>query len=279
MTFNWASLIHAEHPWSSMWLGLVRATSFLYINKKKFAKAALDKNFKAFVIHVTSLNLVPGIYPDREVWIASLFTKKVKIPDKYSDFTNVFWEEKALILLERTELNKYAINLKDGKQPLYEPIYSLGPVKLEILKTYIETHIKTGFIQPFRSFVGPLILFDKKSDGSLRLCVNYQGLNNLTIKNRYPLPLIRESLDRLGQAKKFTQLDLNSAYHQMRIKKGDEWKTAFQTKYSHFKYQVMPYRLSNALASFQGYINKILAKKLDIFIIVYLNDILIYTED
>ena len=147
------------------------------------------------------------------------------------------------------------------------------------LKTYIKTHLKTRFIRPSKSPAGAPILFNKKSDDSLHLCVDYRGLNNLTIKNRYPLPLIKELLNRLGQAKRFIQLDLTSAYHQMRIKKSDEWKTTFQTRYGHFKYQVMPFRLSNTPASFQGYINKILADKLDIFVIVYLDDILIYIED
>ncbi len=90
-------------------------------------------------------------------------------------------------------------------------------MELETLKTYIETHLKTGFIRPSKSPADAPILFDKKPDGSLRLCVDYRGLNNLTIKNRYPLPLIGKSLDRLGRAKRFTQLDLTSAYHQMRI--------------------------------------------------------------
>ncbi len=152
-------------------------------------------------------------------------------------------------------------------------------MELETLKTYIKTHLKTGFIWPFKSPSGALILFDKKPDDSLRLCVNYRGLNNLTIKNRYPLSLIGESLDWLGRAKRFTQLDLTSTYHRMRIREGNEWKTAFHTRYDHFEYQVMPFGLSNAPASFQGYINKILAEKLDIFVIVYLDDILIYTED
>ena len=93
------------------------------------------------------------------------------------------------------------------------------------------------------------------------------------------MPLIGESLDRLGRAKQFTQLDLTSAYHRMRIREDNEWKTAFRTKYGHFEYQVMPFGLSNAPASFQGYINKILAEKLNIFVIVYLDNILIYTED
>ncbi len=176
-------------------------------------------------------------------------------------------------------MNEHAIELIEGKQLPYGPIYALNPVELEILKTYIETHLKTGFIQPSKTPTRAPILFDKKLDGSLRLCVNYRGFNNLTIKNRYLLPLIGESLDRLGRAKRFTQLDLSSAYHWMRIREGDEWKTAFLTRYGHFKYLVIPFGLSNAPASFQGYINKILAEKLDIFVVVYLDDILIYTED
>ena len=130
-----------------------------------------------------------------------------------------------------------------------------------------------------KSPAGALILFVRKPNGSLWLCVDYQGLNNLIIKNRYLFSLIGESLDQFGRAKRFTQLDLTGAYHQMRIKEGDKWKTAFSTWYGYFKYQVMSFGLSNALASFQGYINKILAEKPHIFVIVYLNDILIYTED
>ncbi len=152
-------------------------------------------------------------------------------------------------------------------------------MELETLKTYIETHLKTGFIRPSKSPAGAPILFDKKPDGNLRLCVDYRGLNNLTIKNRYLLPLIGESLDRLGRAKRFTKLDLTSAYHRMRIREGDEWKAAFRARYGHFEYQVMLFGLSNTPASLQGYINKILAEKLGIFVIVYLANILVYTED
>ena len=206
------------------------------VGKKEFAAVALDPEHETFIIHVASLNLVSGIHPNKEAQIAFWLTKEVKIPGEYSDFTNVFSEEKALVLPEQTELNEHAIHLKDGKQPPCGPIYSLGPVELETLKTYIKTHLKTGFIRPFKFPAGAPILFDKKSDGSFCLCIDYWGLNNLTIKNRYPLPLIDESLDRLDRAKRFIQLDLTSAYHQMRIKEGDEWKTAFQTKYGHFKY-------------------------------------------
>ena len=152
-------------------------------------------------------------------------------------------------------------------------------MELETLKTYIETNLANRFIRPSKSPAGAPILFYRKSDGSLRLCINYQGLNNITIKNWYLLPLIGESLNRLGRAKQFIQLDLTSAYHQMRIHEGNKWKTVFRTRYGHFEYHVMSFGLSNAPASFQGYINKILAEKLDIFVIVYLEDILIYTDD
>ena len=92
-------------------------------------------------------------------------------------------------------MNEHAIELEEGKQPPFGPIYSLGPVELETLKTYIETNLANGFIRPSKSLAGAPILFDRKPDGSLRLCVDYRGLNNITIKNRYLLPLIGESLD------------------------------------------------------------------------------------
>ena len=127
----------------------------------------------------------------------------------------------AIELAENIGISKLAIELQDSKQPLYRPIYSLGPVELETLKTYNKTHLKTGVIQPSKS-PADAPLFDKKSDGSFWLCVNYWGLNNLTIKNWYPLPFIDKALDRLGRAKQFIQLDLISAYHQMQIREGNE---------------------------------------------------------
>ena len=258
------------------------------VGKKEFAAAALDLESETFVVHVASLssNALPSssplnVHPSRRPQISGLIAKEapIKVPTKYSDFLDDFFPDLASKLFEHTEINNHTIELVNGQQPPYRPIYSLGPVELETLKAYIETNLANGFIRPSKSPAGAPILFDRKSDGSLRLCVDYRGLNNLTIKNRYPLPLIGELLDRLGRAKQFTQLDLTSAYHQMRIRKGDKWKTAFRTRYGHFEYQVMPFGLTNAPASFQGYINQIFAEKLDIFVIVYLDDILIYTDD
>ena len=114
---------------------------------------------------------------------------------EYSNYSNIFLAENAAELPENTGINEHAIELENGKQPPFGPIYSLGPVELETLKTYIKTNLANGFIHPSKFPAGAPILFNKKPNGSLRLCVDYRGLNNITIKNRYPLPLIGESLD------------------------------------------------------------------------------------
>ena len=117
----------------------------------------------------------------------------------------MFLAENAAKLPEDTGMNEHAIELEEGKQPSFGPIYSLGSVELEILKTYIMTNLANGFIRPSKSPAGAPIFFDRKPNGSFRFCVDYWGLNNIAIKNEYPLPLIGESLDQLGQAKRFTQ--------------------------------------------------------------------------
>ena len=189
---------------------------------------ALDENSETFVVHVTSLNLALAlkIYLDRVAQIVFLLIKKVKISDKYTDFVNVFSQKKALVLSNRTKINEHIINLENGKQLLYKLIYSPSPVELEILKTYIKTHLKKGFIRPSKPLVSIFILFDKKLDGSFCLNIYYWDFNNLKIKNRYFLLLIKKSPDRLGQVKRFTQLDLTSTYYQIRINKDDKWKIA-----------------------------------------------------
>ena len=252
------------------------------VNPKEFVIAALDVDSETFVVYVAiqEREEMP-VHSKRQVHVGALLFDKAptKVSAEYSDYNNVFSAENATELPENTGMNEHTIKLEEGKQLSFGPIYSLRPVELETLKTYIETNLANGFIRPSKSPAGAPILFDRKPDGSLRLCVDYRGLNNITIKNQYPLPLIGESLDRLGRARRFTQLDLTNAYYRMRICEGDKWKTVFRTQYGYFEYQVMPFGLSNAPATFQGYINKILAEKLDVFVIVYLDDILIYTED
>ncbi len=155
------------------------------------------------------------MHPSRKAQIAHLKADEAptKVPSEYTDFVDVFSPKLAVELPEHTGINDHAIELVDDRQPPYGPIYSLGPVELERLKAYIKNNLASGFIRPSKSPIGAPILFDKKPDSSLRLCVDYQGLNNLTIKNRYLLPLVGESLDQLGRDRRFTQLDLTNAYH------------------------------------------------------------------
>ena len=123
------------------------------------------------------------------------------------------------------------------------------------------------------------ILFVKKKDSTLQLCIDYQGLNHLTRKNCYPLPLINKVLDWLVGVKVYTKLNIRLAYNLIWIKEGDKWKMAFQTCYGHFEYHVMPFGLVNTPAMFQGYINRVLHDGLDITCLAYLDNILIFSED
>lgn len=192
------------------------------------------------------------VHLDHKVQIVALITNEVfvTILAKYSDFADVFSKKSIIVLPEHIKINTYAINLEKDKQLPYGSIYSLGLVKLEILKIYIKTNLANGFICLFKSPTSALILFDKKLNESFWLCVNYQGPNNITIKNWYPLLFVNESLNCLSCAKQFTKLDLTSLYHQMRIKEGNKYKAAFWTRYSYFVYQVMSFGLTNIPNSF-----------------------------
>ena len=142
------------------------------------------------------------MHPLRKAQIAHLKADEAftKIPSEYADFADIFSPKLVVELSEHIGINDHAIELVNDWQPPYGPIYSLRPMEPEILKAYIKNKLASGFIRPFKSPAGVPILFDKKPDGSLRLCVDYRGLNNLTIKNWYLLPLVRELLDRLGRA-------------------------------------------------------------------------------
>ena len=142
------------------------------------------------------------------------------------------------------------INMEKGKGLPDQKIYPFGAEELEAVQEYIRKNEARGWIREAFTDGGSPIMFVKKKDGSLRLCVDYRALNEVTKKDRYPLPLIGEALDRLHTAKYFTKLDIKEAYHNVRIKKGDEWKTTFTSKYGTYEYLVMPFGLYNAPATF-----------------------------
>jgi hypothetical protein len=172
----------------------------------------------------------------------------------------------------------HSIELVPGSAPPYRPSFRMSPLELQEVKKQVDELLEQGHIQPSRSPYGSPVLFVKKKEGSLRMCVDYRALNKLTIKNKYPLPRIDELLDRLVGAKYFTKIDLRSGYHQVRIAEEDVPKTAFNTRYGHYEFLVLPFGLCNAPATFMYLMNELFKKHLDNFVIVYIDDILIYSK-
>jgi hypothetical protein len=173
---------------------------------------------------------------------------------------------------------EHEIELEPGAKPPYLRIYHMSPLELEEVKRQLTELIDMGFIQPSKSPYGAPILFVPKKNGKLRMCIDYRALNKITVKNRYPLPRIDELMDQLHGATTFSKLDLQSGYWQIRIAEQDVPKTAFRTRYGHFEWKVMPFGLTNAPATFQHLMNKILQPYLDKFVVVYLDDILIFSK-
>jgi hypothetical protein len=172
----------------------------------------------------------------------------------------------------------HTIDVEPGSAPPHRGIYRLSESELGELRTQLQDLLARGFIRPSVSPYGAPILFVKKKDGTMRMCVDYRMLNKITIKNRYPLPRIDELLDRLHGAKHFTKLDLQSGYHQVLVKEEDVHKTAFSTRYGHYEYTVMPFGLCNAPSTFQRLMHDIFRPLLDDCVVVYLDDILVYSK-
>jgi len=202
---------------------------------------------------------------------------KVKILPEYQDYADIFRQERINALPEHTKYDHRVDLVPDAKLP-DGSIYPLSKKELDALWEYIKEMEDHGKIRRSSSPRGAPILFVPKPDGTLRICVDYRGLNSITIKNKYPLPLMSELRSRLGKATMFTKLDLKNGYYLIRMAEGEEWKTAFKSRYSLYEYTVMPFGLCNAPSTFQSMINDVFRDMLDVGVIAYMDDILIYTE-
>jgi hypothetical protein len=201
------------------------------------------------------------------------------VPTCFHDLLDAFSKDKSNTLPPHGPYDHH-IPLIEGESPPFGPLYPMSRRELEVLREYLTENLANNFIRPSTSPAGDAsALFVPKMDDTLRPCIDYRGLNKVTVKNRYPLPLINDLLDRLLSARIFTKLDIRNAYNHVRIAKGDEWKTAFRTHYGHFEYLVMPFGPTNAPASFQNLINNTLRDFLDIFVVVYLDDVLIFSSN
>ena len=215
-----------------------------------------------------SSNLPPPPHPD-------LFTQ---VPEAYHDYLDVFSEAQANTLPLHRKYDLH-IPLLPNTTPPWGPIYGMSAIELATMKEYVRNYLANGFIRPSQSPAAAPVMFVKRPDGKLRLVVDYRGLNSVTVKNRFPLPLIPEMLDRLHTAKVFTKIDLRNAYHQVRVKEGDEWKTAFRCREGHFEYQVCPQGPTNAPAMFQCFMNDILREYLDVIAVGILDDVIIFSPN
>ncbi|CAN6477769.1 unnamed protein product [Victoria cruziana] len=192
-------------------------------------------------------------------------------------FVDVFPDDLSGLPPEREV--EFRIELIPETSPISKAPYRMAPAELEELKKQLQELTNKGFIRPSVSPWGAPVLFVKKKDGSMRLCIDYRMLNEVTIKNKYPLPHIEDLFDQLKSAKVFSKIDLRSGYHQLQIKTEDISKMAFRTQYGHYEFRVMPFGLTNAPAAFMDLMNRIFHDLLDDYVIVFIDDILVYSDD
>jgi hypothetical protein len=193
------------------------------------------------------------------------------------EYRDVFSEEVSC-LPPRRDID-FSIELAPGAVPVSRTPYRMSTLELFELKLQLKEMMDKGYIRPSVSPWGALVLFVKKKDGTLRLCIYYRQLNKVTIKNKYPLPRIDDLFNQLGGASIFSKIDLRFRYHQVRIKGEDIHKTAFKTRYGHYEFVVVPFGLTNAPATFMCLMNNVLSKFLDKVLLVFIDDILIYSKN
>ena len=208
---------------------------------------------------------------------------RTKLPSQYLDYLGAFSptdSDKTPPLRGNGVDHKIELVKEDGKEPSvpWGPLYNMSYDELLVLRKTLTEYLDKGFIRVSNSPATAPILFVRKPGGGLRFCVDYRALNKITRKDRYPLPLIQETLQRAGKAKWYTKLDVSQAFHRIRITEGDEWKTAFRTRYGLYEWLVTPFGLANAPSTFQRYINWTLRKHLDDFCSAYIDDVLIFSD-
>ncbi|GJT90375.1 putative reverse transcriptase domain-containing protein [Tanacetum coccineum] len=225
----------------------------------------MEKGFPIFLAHVTT----------KEIEDKSEKKRLEDVPI-VQDFPEVFPED--LPGLPPTRQVEFQIDLVPGAAPVARAPYRLAPSEMKELSEQLKELSDKGFIRPSSSPWGAPVLFVKKKDGSFRMCIDYRELNKLTVKNRYPLPRIDDLFDQLQGSSVYSKIDLRSGYHQLRVREEDIPKTAFRTRYGHYEFQVMPFGLTNAPAVFMDLMNRVCKPYLDKFVIVFIDDILIYSK-
>ncbi|GJV48715.1 putative reverse transcriptase domain-containing protein [Tanacetum coccineum] len=193
------------------------------------------------------------------------------------EFPEVFLED--LPGLPPVRHVEFQIDLIPGTTPVARAPYRLAPSEMQELSNQLQELSDRGFIRPSTSPWGALVLFVKKKDESFRMCIDYRELNKLTVKNSYPLPRTDDLFDQLQGSSVYSKIDLRSGYHQLRVRDEDIPKTAFRTRYEHYEFQVIPFGLTNTPTVFMDLMNRVCKPYLDKFVIVFIDDILIYSRN
>lgn len=235
---------------------------------------------------LSAMQVSKGIKKGEETYLVAykeegMIPNSLAVPNEIvsilDEFTDVMPPELPKKLPPRRGVD-HAIELEPGAKPPAMVPYRMAPPELDELKKQLKELLDAGYIRPSKAPYGAPVLFQKKHDGSLRMCIDYRALNKVTIKNKYPIPLVDDLFDKLGKAQWFSKLDLRSGYWQVRIAEGDEEKTTCVTRYGSYEFLVMPFGLTNAPATFCTLMNKIFHPYMDKFVVVYLDDIVVYSE-
>lgn len=233
---------------------------------------------ETFVTSLYEINRIIEEKQEQHVDATEASDIQAQLPAEYHEYTDVFSKGKSDTMPPYRKGVDHQIKLEKGLDLGYCPLYKQTAEELEFTKSYILDNLHKGFIEPGTAPFASPILMAKKPGGGLRFCVDYRKLNAITKKDRYPLPLIDELIQRVSKAKFFTRLDIRQGFHRIRMDPDSEDLTTFRSRYGTFKYKVMPFGLTNAPATFQRYLNATLADYLDDFCTAFVDDILIYSE-
>ena len=257
---------------------------------------ALKSNKPAYLVQITPVNAAKSADPELDLVLNSMEAEAaVGVPVKLEDhqplvnqiidnFPGVFCDDLPPLLEEEADLTPerrnivHRIPLEPGHVPPYQRPYRISPKEMAELQKQLKEMINSGVIQPSSSPYAAPVIFVPKKDGTLRMCIDYRALNKITVKNRFPLPKMDELLNCLQGARYFSKIDLKSAYYQIPVAAQDVPKTAFNTRYGHFEFRVMPFGLTNAPATFQELMNSVFQEEMENFVVVYLDDILIFSK-
>lgn len=242
-------------------------------------KAVLDCGRRAVTIEDTKGNKIEFLATsvrNGHLLVNSLKTVALEDVPVVREYPDVFPEELPGMPPDRDI--EFVINLVPGTAPISKRPYWMPADELAEMKKQIEDLLEKGFVRPSSLPWGAPVLFVKKKDGSMRMCIDYRSLNEVTIKNKYPLPRIDDLFDQMKGARVFSKIDLRSGYHQLKICPKDVPKTAFSTRYGHYEFLVMSFGLTNALAYFMNMMNNVFMEYLDKFVVVFIDDILVYSK-